>query len=267
MIPTAARPHLWLCGATTLPEFQPCREWLTARFALQEVNPEQSTALPSESPFAILDVRDTWSPAAGPRLESLAAQHPLAILLQFLGPWCDGMGRSPGFLPGVIRVGWQNWEAELPDLLLPRNYVPRTATEADRLLEFARQRSKQLGGVVGVVAHSRVTTEGLVEAVQACGAQGIALREPAELSHSTVDRLLIDLDGARDQDQMLSTWLAAAPSLPITILAGFARPEDIQAWKSQGITAVVTKPCSLATLQKGLQGESTRGRECRARTG
>lgn len=256
---SAPMTTIWLCGNTSLDEFQPARRWLAERYALIEIS--AADAISDSTPLAIIDVRDTYSPTAAAHLERLSVQQPLALVLQFLGPWCDGMGRSPGFLPGVLRVAWNRWEAELPALLEPRSYLPRTATDADRIFAQSRRRTGQLQESIGIVAASRVTQESLVEAVIALGGKAVCLREPSDVPSANIDQLLIDLDGSRDQETWLEPWLAAAADKPVIVLAGFVRPDQVDEWKQRGIRAAIAKPYSLETLMSAIRAAANGTRD------
>ena len=81
MSPTEGKT-IWLCGMTRLKEFQAARQWLAERYEVLETAEDVS-----HPPFAILDVRDAWAPAADEQLKTLAGQFPAALVIRFLGPW------------------------------------------------------------------------------------------------------------------------------------------------------------------------------------
>jgi hypothetical protein len=222
---------IWLSGCVELPEFQPARAWLGERFELIEWKPEAPVA---SAPIALIDVLEARSPAAESLLKQFATDFPEVPRIQFLGPWCDGIGRTPGYLPGVVPLPWHAWETDLPALL--------NVTESP---------SQELGITVGIVATSPVTAEALLDAVAACGAKSIWLRDKKDLP--SVDQVLVDLEGSRDDLARAREWITAARGKPILAAASFARSYDIDVWKKHGISAVLFKPFVLARLKSTLE--------------
>ncbi len=222
---TAAKKIVWLCGTIDLPEFAVAKKWLAERFEVIQYDGKNSAA-----PFAIVDVREAWSPAAAALLKQLAADFPTALIVQFLGPWCAGMGRTPGYLPDVQYVPWHAWEAELPRVL--------------GILESLSQR-----GSIGIVAATSDSLEALADAVQASGFEVVRLRNVSELSTVAVDKILIDIDGRREQPGWFKEWLAAANGKPVIVAASFGLMNSHQDWSKRGIAAVLFKPFVLASLQ------------------
>ena len=223
MSPTEGKT-IWLCGMTRLKEFQAARQWLAERYEVLETE----------------------------QLKTLAGQFPAALVIRFLGPWCDGMGRTPGHLPDVLRVSWQSWETELPQALRPPNEVTEAETEADRLMELSGSHQPRIGGTVGIVATSRVAADALIDAVKSCGPDAFWLRDIRDLKKSAVEQLIIDLDGRRDEQGWLGDWLAAAGQKRIILAASFGRLAGHENWKKRGIAAIVCKPFTLARLHFAL---------------
>jgi hypothetical protein len=144
------------------------------------------------------------------------------------------MGRTPGYLPNVLRVTWHGWETELPAAL--------------GLVE----ESSLNGGMVGIVAADSISAEALADAVHACGYQTIRLHAPDELRTADVDQLLLDLDGSRDEAPRLQECLAAADGKPVIVAANFGLMNAHHDWKKRGISAVLFKPFVLSRLKATL---------------
>lgn len=226
----SALKTIWLSGDIDLPEFQSARAWLEERFTLLVHNGEPT----NPAPAAMIDVREAWSPAANALVRKLAAELPQTLMIQFLGQWCDGQGRTPGHIAGVTPLPWHAWETDLPSLL-----------------GIAAKDSSEVNVTVGIVAASNLAAQSLIDAIETCGAQAVRLNEPADLRKVNV--VFLDFTGSRNDLQALQPWLTAAAGKPILAAASFARVYDVSSWQKRGIAAVLFKPFVLSRLKTTLK--------------
>jgi CheY-like chemotaxis protein len=224
--------------------------------------------LPQQRPGAI-------APAT---LESLRRLVPLAPVIAIQSSWCSGEARSGRPLPGVLRVPWDRFEAEiLPGLLelrdgrLPPWAGPATLTAEERLLAEVCRALPSGRGTVGIVAHAYEARRLLADVCRAGGWQVSAPVPTAPGADSLAARpqfpcdvLLWDAgEVPNDVEGELARWSERSAGAPIVMLLAFAREQDIQRAQAAGAAALVSKPFSAGALLGEIdRAASRRGGVC-----
>ena len=239
---------VWIVGAWQHADFVAALNWLNihAQCAAFATVADALVAAPP-CPASILIFQSRPGQISHRDIEQLHAAAPLARLVAFLGPWCEGEMRSGQPWPGVTRVPWRTWSSRLPrELGLETSRssarLPRTATEVERLdsgIATLRRRPAQIL-TVEICTANRSEFESLREALVALGMNAIWRRPEQRSEDSVADVILID--GWRNAGEF-------AENLPPRIvLLHFPRPEDINRAAVLGITSVIARPLLIADL-------------------
>lgn len=184
-------------------------------------------------------------------IEQLQRAAPLARLVALLGSWCEGETRSGDPWHGVTRVCWHQWpvqaERELcPDPSLPTGLwkLPRTFTDAERILAHAGTDRPAHTGLVAVDCYQRAMYAGIAEACAQAGLATVWLprgRRPVDVSGVSV--VIWDgIAGREDQRRSLTAAVERFRPAPAIALLDFLRWQDQQFATQCGAVAALAKP-------------------------
>jgi hypothetical protein len=202
-------------------------------------------------------------------VERLLAAAPLARTVALVGPWCEGEGRSGRPLAGVVRVPWRSWRTRLAAELglaggacSPMSYLPRTATDSERLLHrLASLRWRGGGRRASVRTHCRQTFESLAAALSRLQIAAVWQRPSLESQAAADHTDLVLVDGWECAAARPTRRGPAARSLgpvvpalgpPEVLLLAFPRPDDALAARAAGFEALVAQPCLLTDLAEAI---------------
>jgi CheY-like chemotaxis protein len=203
------------------------------------------------------------------RLRRLA---PLASVIALQSSWCEGEGRSGQPLPGVIRVAWRRFEADiLPGLLrlregrLPDWAGPATVTPEERLLRRSDEALPLGEGTVGILSPTYEARRLLADACRAGGwsvvtlswamASPLADGNAVEPCHV----VLWDLNElSQEVPLQLGRLRQRSGGAEVVVLLGFPREHDVRHALAAGAAAVVGKPFSTSELLGEIARAATR---------
>jgi CheY-like chemotaxis protein len=187
----------------------------------------------------------------------LQGAAPLARIVGLLGSWCEGEQRTGTPWPGVLRVLWHQWPAQLERELerIARGHcstwaLPATASLDERLLAAAGETKRATGeAIVCIVSEDRSMADWLADYCRQRGQRADWFR-PHEIS-ALDDAHAILCDG--DDAQRLLPVVAAISqrtTAPIVALVNFARLGDHDRLRAAGATAVLNKPVLVDDLAR-----------------
>jgi hypothetical protein len=249
------RPLIWLTGETTDADFASAVAWLKSVAACEVVIAAEP--LPSEAgaPAAIVLLQLRPGVLCQTHIETLHLRAPLARIISFVGPWCDGELRSGRPSHGVTRIHWHQWRLRLPQELglvagasPSARLPPRTLTEVDRLVA-----TKIMPGprhaVRGTVAIHTCRRESYHALADACSLAGLVPlwdddRGPPEVHQPSVRLFdgwasLADCEGRADES-------------PAILLLDWPRPDDLHRAEQLGIGHVLAQPLLITDLLAAL---------------
>jgi hypothetical protein len=249
-------PTIWIVGDWQHVDFAPALAWVRGRACCEDFG-SASAALDKSSkicaPSAILLVQSRPGQISHTEVERLHRRAPLARLVALVGPWCEGELRSGQPWPGVVRIPWRAWPAQLPrelSLVGAEGSIStrwaRTATETDRL---GRQigglaRDRCLGGIADVRTTSRGTYESLQGALQTLGICS-QWQSPGGTSQLPASNLVL-VDGWETLPPASSS--EPTGTQPHILLLHFPRPDDCSRATALGIDAILAQPLLLTDL-------------------
>ncbi len=172
--------------------------------------------------------------------EAIREAHAPKPLVQLLGTWCEGEGRTGKPIEGVERLFWHAWPAWLSQW-----------QDSHQMQEL----EQRLSGVVEVRSHDAEFAKSLVKAL---GASQPAVWSPNRVHALSPPPAAILWDGSqldgREADDLFTTCQRASTTkTPVIALLDFPRPETVAAARAIGAAAVVGKPFSIERLQDTLR--------------
>jgi len=211
-------------------------------------------------------------------VDGLRCLAPLAPVIALQSSWCEGEGRSGRPLPGVVRISWRRFAAEIvPGLVrlkngeLPDWASPATSTPEERLLRRVKEPVPRGRGTVGILAETHEARRMLSDVAAAGGWNVTVLPSAWVTGTSDADRA----GHAPSATSHVVVWDLTEPGEEITpairrlrqrvgdigiiLLAGFPRAEDFRRAQEVGASAVVSKPFScqelLAEVARAVSGQ------------
>ncbi len=217
-------------------------------------------------PFAIIIVAQSRpGQFASHEIEKLYGAAPLSRMVALLGSWCEGEPRSGRPWPGVVRVYWHQFAArcgsEFRRLLDHTSHsrwtMPRTASDAEQLMNVAAYTLPQQRGLVAIQARTFVNFDVLADACRAGGFSAVWLLPRQPVHVAGVSAILWDTaecaSGVTNEMQQLRCHVDKLPGVPVVALLDFPRLHDKQRVIAAGAAAVVSKPFLLEDLHWQLE--------------
>lgn len=230
--PTASdRPPrvLWI-GRRGGRELAPC--WSLANAPAQThhaADAEQALARLVEPLAWDLVVAACPAPVADPRaLARLAAAAPSRVI-QLLGVWCEGEGRTGHVVEGVERVFWHAWP-----LWWRRRWGAAECESVETAISVVSRDKELIRGVADSLASAGWSVDRDVQAA------GVVLFDGVQLAGAEADRLAAVCHDARRR------------GASVIALLDFPRPETVAAARAIGADAVLGKPIDLDQLQDAI---------------
>jgi len=215
----AVRRVRWI-GPTDGPEFGPC-------YALAA---SEASVLAKPSGEVDLTVVACRRPLVTPdAVAELAAAGPV---VQLLGVWCEGEGRTGRVVPDAERVFWHAWPAWW-----------RRKTDA----------AESLAGLIRIDTPDREFAAALLATLGEIGCPAIASRSTRTTAPSVVLWDGAQLDG-READRLDRVCREARRcGAGVVAMLDFPRPETVAAVRAIGATAVLGKPFQRVDLLAALR--------------
>lgn len=190
-------------------------------------------------------------------VQRIRAEHPLARLVQVVGPWCYGEGRTGPALEGVERIAWFEWPYRLPRLVDETAQLPQTATPQERVVaELADFHRAVIGGTVGVIAANNADFQMLASACRAFDRAAVWLTADRAAAERCVALVAICAGTDGPEFQATTQTFQAAGEVPKVVCLATPTLEDWHAAQAAGATAMLGQPFRLtdlaATLAVGL---------------
>jgi CheY-like chemotaxis protein len=244
-------------GNAAHPEFAPIASWLALRNA--QFADDVSTAIARiDAGFTptIIVVTQPWpGHASATQIESLRQAAPLARIASLLGTWIEGEARSGKPWPAIWRTYWHAWlprfTAEIDRIATGEETIwplPSTAGDEERLLHVVSQdkATKPTASPtkrIAVISTNRETAEVLSDICRDRSWQSLWLKSlPSELADN-IDLAIFDSRNLHESEiSQISNFKSRISNIPLIVLAGFPRIADVEALKSRGVAAVVSKP-------------------------
>lgn len=155
-------------------------------------------------------------------------------LVQLLGVWCEGEGRTGKTLDRLERVFWHAWPAWL-----------EAWSEAEA--------SESLSGSVAIDCSDRELVAGLLATFEAEGLPAFWSRRSLATRPTVILWEGAQLAGAEAERLAATCRHADAIGAPVVAMLDFPRPETVAAAQAIGAAAVVGKPIDRAALLQVLQ--------------
>lgn len=190
-------------------------------------------------------------------VEALHAAAPLARMVTFLGPWCEGETRTGHPWAGVSRLYWhQLSERVIDELLHPYRSkweLPRTSSDVERFLKEAD--APALGpGLVVVRSEDELSYRAISEGLAVVGASSFRVRGARAFSVVGARAGIWDCArGVAEDREALAAFVERLHPCPVVALVGFIRPEDRRLAQRCGVHSAWGKPLLLEDLWGGLQ--------------
>jgi DNA-binding NarL/FixJ family response regulator len=199
---------------------------------------------------------------AAEAVERLRRLAPVAPVIALQSSWCEGEGRSGQPLPGVIRVVWQRFDADIVAGLLRLREGeladwagPVTITSEERLMRRAEGPLPRGQGTVGILSSTYEARRLLADRCRAGGWSAVTLPwstiaaaaeegalEPCDVVVWDLNELPQNFDGELER---LRRRLGGAE---VVVLLAFSRDHQLSAAQTAGVAAVVGKHYSTAEL-------------------
>ncbi len=188
------------------------------------------------------------------RLRRLA---PLARVLGLMGSWCEGEMRSGSPWPATMRTYWHQWpvrcDRQLHRLATGQSCswaFPLTATDEERLLADAGERSVRAGGLEWCIrSHSLAMADWLSAACRRRGLATIWQRDAAFGRVEGATAAIFDgTDLCDDECDALRRFVSRAAARAGDRAGSFPRIEDHDRALSAGASAVLSKPLLVEDL-------------------
>jgi hypothetical protein len=253
---------VWIVGDWQYADFAAVLSWLKTRVrcacfedAAAAVAAVQS-ADRSQIPAAILLVQSRPGQLTSSEIERLHATAPLARLIAFVGPWCEGELRSGRPWPGVVRIPWRTWRTALArELALesPSAPLPRTVTDVERMEELTAALKSvddsRAAAVICTFNHS--TYASLADATRHLGYQSSWHAAGPNSPPRASDLIILDGWEQVFSDECFQAIENTTSPLRLLLLH-FPRPEDTARAAELGIIAVIAQPLLLNDLEAAI---------------
>ncbi|MEE2827024.1 MAG: hypothetical protein VYE64_10395 [Planctomycetota bacterium] len=188
-------------------------------------------------------------------IEEIRCAFPLVPIINLLGSWCEGVGRSGSGLEGVKQVFWHQWSARFDQFVRQVRLgektawqAPATATAVDQVQiaqDVGRHDADNGSCCVAVDAATEGQFEMLAAALVGIGCQSIWMSEQ-EHGPPLVGRLdLICIDALSLTDPLLdkvADLRERFADIPLIVLLNFPRRDDVANLRQLGVSQVVAKP-------------------------
>ncbi|TWT95818.1 hypothetical protein Pla108_28950 [Botrimarina colliarenosi] len=245
-VPRQTLPKVRWIGPATGPEFGPCRTLVRRDARLFDFDPYGKPDLTVLAcPRPLVETAAT---------QALLAEVGAARLVQLLGVWCEGEGRTGRVVEGVQRVFWHAWPSWWRQWTAAHTSPPDSHA-VSQSAAFQRTTPQRL---VRIDTPDGALAGGLQAALDA---QGI----PATWSRRSLavgaDAIVWDgmQFGGREAVRLAAVCGAARlERVPVVVLLDFPRPETVAAVRAIGADAVLGKPFDIAQLVELLQFVSPR---------
>jgi CheY-like chemotaxis protein len=257
-------PTIWLIGDFTSAEFSFAtadlssavqRRWFAA--------PQEAIAFAQDHAPAEVVVIAQSRPGqvAAADVERLHAAGPLSRMILLLGAWCEGEMRTGQPIAGLTRIFWHAFPRQVNRLLEELGSgrsapwaFPRIAAQHERLLsELPARREDQAEGHAGSIfirAVNHTAFEILSDSFEQRG-HGCNWLDPQRLTRfRSCDWIVWDAPRLDEPEwRLLAACRQAMASVPLLLLAGFPREEDLRQAHALGVRSMLAKPFSLADLK------------------
>jgi CheY-like chemotaxis protein len=244
-------------GDKSIPEFAPVIDWLAQRNATIEsnVNDAMSRLQAGFAP-AVIIVTQPWPGHVSSRqIESLRKAAPLARIVGLLGTWLEGEARTGKPWPGVWRTYWCQ---SLPRFAVQFERfaageetawsLPTTASDDERLLHQSSNDRRSVAStlpatIIAIITPNRETAESLANLCDHRGWQTVWLRSVNDDLSKEIDLAVVDCRNLGTAElAQISDLKSQIGEIPIVVLAGFPRVEDIHRLHAMGIATIISKP-------------------------
>lgn len=238
------RRVLWI-GPTNGVEFGPCHERLAKNHAVTVAGtPAAGLAAIDEGTEFELAVLACPRPLVitGP-VEALRDALASQTLVQLLGTWCEGEGRTGKIVEGVERVFWHAWPAWLSQ------WESHTAADSEPAFE-----RPAIAGLVEIKSGDAEFGKSLIDALADTTP---AIWSPRLSQSVSTPPAVILWDGSqlggREANELYGICQNASKSgAAVIAMLDFPRPETVAAARDIGVAAVLGKPFSMELLRETL---------------
>ncbi|QDT68406.1 hypothetical protein MalM25_13280 [Planctomycetes bacterium MalM25] len=223
---------LWV-GPTKTTEFAPCHAALAERAELTHLDHPDSFDASRHTGYDLI-IASCERPVVAPsQWQPLLKGDQSAELVQLLGVWCEGEGRTGKVLPRFERVFWHAWPGWLD------NWLHRNANKESNAANLG---PVELSGPVAIDSPDRELVAGLIATLTGEGVFSYGIRKA-----QTPRPVVVVWDGAQlrgsEADRLAAVCRRAdAIDTPVVAMLDFPRPETVAAVRALGAAAVVGKP-------------------------
>lgn len=246
---TTRRRVLWI-GPTHGEELGPCHDRLAENHtvlvegtpaaglaAINEGNGFEQTVLACPRPLVITGPVEV--------LRDALAQQPL---VQLLGTWCEGEGRTGKIVEGVERVFWHAWPAWLSQ------WESNGTAESEQAIEGPTIGGPTIGGLVEIKSGDAEFAKSLIDTLADIAP---AIWSPSWYQSVSTPPAVILWDGSqlggREADELYGICQSASKTgAAVAAMLDFPRPETVAAARDIGVAAVLGKPFSIELLREAL---------------
>lgn len=249
---------IYVIGSWARPEFSEARDWLRSNaHAIRFSNVEtvvQAIDAAKQDPHQILFVQTRPGQFHQSDVNRLRTLAPLARISLLLGSWCEGETRSGFPLIDVPRLAWHNLRPRMNAMthdvtLSSHSVLPFTTTEQDRCRFELRQCRPEVPLRIGVYSADPAQVAALCEMLVGNG------HDPVRFTSSDqefVDAIVWDDAGGarvpRIPARDISAAFGSAATTTVIALRTFARIQDVDDDRANGISATIAKPFQVADL-------------------
>jgi CheY-like chemotaxis protein len=206
------------------------------------------------------------SPAS---IDDLRRAAPLARVWRLLGSWCEGEARSGRPPEGCLRSYWHQWRERFARQATAAREgrcatwgLPPTVTADERVLAEIERSVERGAGLVFICAERNESAGALADACRAGGYETMIVRdsEPIVPPAAEAKAVVWDTTVRRACDPRHVRLIRhAAADAPLLAVIGFPRPEDRRRALEAGVSAVISKPFTVADLWWSLDEVMSRG--------
>lgn len=192
-------------------------------------------------------------------IQSTFATTPKVALL---GSWCEGEVRSGTPWPGIPRVYWHQWEGRFQQFLhcLEDNEIhpwqsPATSSLADEAIAGPHFGDDEFHGIVAVSAWTKTQYSMIEDALSAFGARSCWVERATwdGEAKDLVKAVIIDDDSLTGDLETRIRWIFSTfGQVPLVLVLGFPRKDEVDSLKAMGVGAVVSKPFKLGDLKHAI---------------
>lgn len=251
-----AIPWLFI-GDESLGEFAPAASWLASRGAkfastvAEAIDCIRAGYLP-----AMMIVAQPWPGHVTPKeIESLRRAAPLARVTSLLGSWLEGEARTGKPWPAVWRTYWHHWLPRFAiefERLAERETsvwsLPEVAGDEERLFHLCTESDRPLSPelstrTIAVVSKCRPSAESLGDVCRQRRWKWRWLKSSEPNGLEGIDLVLFDARNLNAGEIVqIESLRRHTNDVPVIVVMGFPRIDDVHRLRQAGATAIVSKP-------------------------